>query len=70
MAKESGLGMTVGVDVAAGGALKQLENDILNLSLDIPRNIQDITGLDKSGMERLHLLADGQVTLVVRRAGG
>jgi len=57
------LGMTVGVDVAAGGALKQLENDITSLTFDIPRGIQDTTGVDKSGHERLHLLADYSVSI-------
>ena len=55
--------MTLGVDVAAGGALKQLENDITNVTFDIPRAIQDTTGLDKSGRERLHLLADYSVSI-------
>ena len=63
MTKESGLGMTLGVDVAAGGALKQLENDITNVTFDIPRGIQDTTGLDKSGHERQHLLADYSVAI-------
>ena len=63
MTKENGLGMTLGVDVSAGGALKQLENDITNVTFDIPRAIQDTTGLDKSGHERLHLLADYSVSM-------
>src|SRR3972149_8067088 len=63
MAKESGLGMTLGVDVAAGGALKQLENDITNGTFDLPRALQDTTGLDKSGHERQHLLADYSVAI-------
>jgi hypothetical protein len=54
--------MTFGVDVAAAGALKQLENDTTNIQFDIPRAIQDITGLDSSGPERLHLLADFTIT--------
>ena len=58
MAKENGLGMTVGVDVAAGGAAKAIENDITTISFDIPRAVWDTTGLDSSGPERLHLLAD------------
>lgn len=62
MTKESGLGMTVGVDVSAGGALKQLENDMTNISWTQDRALQDTTGLDKSGHERLHLLGDFQVT--------
>ena len=62
MTKENGLGMTVGVDVAAGGLLKQLENDMTDISWTQDRALQDTTGLDKSGHERLHLLGDFQVT--------
>ena len=63
MAKENGLGMTVAVDVAAGGAAKDIENDLTNISFDIPRAMWDVTGLDSSGPERLHLLADFTVSL-------
>lgn len=58
MTKENGLGMTFGVDVTEGGALKAIENDITTTTFDIPRGSQDITGLNSSGPERLHLLAD------------
>ena len=58
MTKKTGLGMTFAVDVSAGGAAKNLENDITTCTCDIPRGMQDTTGLDKSGPERLHLLAD------------
>jgi hypothetical protein len=37
-------------------------NDFTNLQFSTPRGVQDITGLDKSAMERLLLLADFQVT--------
>lgn len=61
MAKQSGLAFGVIVDNSAGAA-KTISNDITNLSFSTPRGEQDITGLDKSGMERLLLLADGKVT--------
>lgn len=58
MAKESGLGWTTfSVDNSAG-VLKALVNDIENATWAMPRAVQDVTGLDKSAIERLHLLAD------------
>lgn len=62
MAKESGLGMTVSVD-DSGGSLRDLSNDITNIDFATPRGVQDVTGLDKSGIERLLLLADGTGTI-------
>lgn len=62
MAKESGLGMTVSVD-DSGGSLRDLSNDITNIDFATPRGVQDVTGLDKSGIERLLLLADGSGTI-------
>ncbi|WP_244164650.1 hypothetical protein [Streptomyces silaceus] len=63
MAKESGLGWTTcSVDDAAGTA-RAIKNDITNLQFATPRAVQDVTGIDKSAMERLLLLADFSVTL-------
>ncbi len=62
MAKESGMGMTVSVDDATP-ALQDLSNDITNLTWGTPRGVQDTTGVDKSAMERLLLLADYSVGL-------
>ena len=62
MAKESGITMIVKVDDSAG-SLQTISNDITNLDWDTPRNVQDITGLDKSAMERLQLLSDFSSTL-------
>ena len=62
MAKESGLGMSVAIDDSAG-APQTISNDITNLSWTMPSNVQDTTGVDKSAMERLLLLADLQFTL-------
>lgn len=64
MAKTSGLGMRVQID-DSGGTLRNISNDILAFNFNTPRGSQDITGLDKSGMERLLLLADGQVSLTM-----
>lgn len=54
--------MAVAVDDAAGSA-KTISNDILSVSIGTPRGVQDITGIDKSAIERLLLLADGSITL-------
>jgi hypothetical protein len=63
MAKETGLGMTsFNVDNGAGVA-KDIVNDITNWTINTPRGVQDVTGVDKSAMERLLLLADGQMSL-------
>lgn len=63
MAKESGIGWTTcSVDDASGTA-QAIVNDCTNLQFATPRAVQDVTGLDKSAMERLLLLADFSVTL-------
>jgi hypothetical protein len=62
MAKESGIGMSVAVD-DSGGSARTISNDITDLSFNTPRNLQVVTGLDKSGEERLQLLADFTITL-------
>lgn len=63
MAKESGLGWTTLSVDAAGGAVKAIKNDVTNFSFATPRAVQDVTGVDKSAMERLLLLADFSIDL-------
>lgn len=53
---------TLSVDSSAG-AVKVIKNDITNLQFATPRGVQDVTGVDKSAMERLLLLADFSITL-------
>jgi len=60
--KESGIGMTVTVDDSSGSG-QALTNDITSINWSTPRGVQDITGLDKSGIERLLLLGDGQLSM-------
>ena len=62
MAKESGLGMSLIVD-DSGGSARTISNDITNLDWTIPREIQDITGIDKSARETLLTLADFTITI-------
>ncbi len=62
MAKESGITMTVTLD-DSGDSARDISNDITNLDFATPRAVQDVTGLDKSAIERLLLLADFSCTL-------
>lgn len=62
MAKISGLGALVSV-ADAGGTPRVISNDVNDFSLNTPRGVQDITGVDKSAHERLLLLADVSVSL-------
>ena len=62
MAKESGIAMSIAVD-DSGTTARTISNDITDWSLSTPRNVQVVTGIDKSAEERLQLLADFSVTL-------
>lgn len=58
MAKQNGLGWTtLNVD-DSGGTARDLRNDVTNLDWSMPRGVQDVTGIDKSAIERILLLAD------------
>lgn len=63
MAKESGLGWSALSVDDSGGNVCDIRNDITNLEFSTPRAVQDVTGIDKSAMERLLLLADFSITL-------
>lgn len=63
MSKSSGLGWTTLSVDNAGGAPVDIRNDITNLQFATPRAVQDVTGIDKSAMERLLLLADMSISL-------
>ena len=63
MAKESGLAVTtLSVDDAAASA-QAIVNDFTSFNFSTPRGVQDATGVDKSAMERILLLADFSMTL-------
>lgn len=62
MAKQHGLASQIFVDNASSAA-KDISNDITSFTVSTPRGEQDITGIDKSAMERLLVLADGKVSL-------
>jgi hypothetical protein len=63
MAKQSGLGMTTLSVDDSGGTPRDIRNDVTNFQFATPRAVQDVTGVDKSAMERLLLLADFSITL-------
>ena len=63
MAKETGLGWTTASVDASDTTVKAIINDLTNISLTTPRGVQDVTGIDKSAMERLLLLADASIDL-------
>jgi hypothetical protein len=63
MAKASGLGMTTFSIDNASGTPVVIKNDITNFQFATPRGVQDVTGVDKSAIERLLLLADFSITV-------
>ena len=63
MAKKSGLAWTTLSVDDSGGTPRDIRNDITNFQFATPRAVQDITGIDKSAIERLLVLADFSITL-------
>ena len=70
ISKENGLGWTTCAFDDAGAAARNIRNDATTISWATPRAVQDVTGLDKSAIERLLNLADftGTVTVVFNDA--
>lgn len=63
MAKSTGLAWaTLSVGDSTNTA-QDIRNDITNLTFSTPRGVQDVTGIDKSAIERLLLLADFSIQL-------
>lgn len=62
MAKSSGMGMTITIDDADGTG-RLISNDITDATFNTSRGTQDITGVDKSALERLLLLNDFNLSL-------
>lgn len=63
MTKETGLAWgALSID-DSGGTLRDIRNDITNFNFSTPRAVQDVTGIDKSAIERLHLLVDFSITM-------
>lgn len=57
MAKVSGIVSSVSVDG------NDISNDVTSITLNTPTGTQDVTGVDKTGVERLSLLKDMSGTL-------
>lgn len=47
----------------SGGSARDIRNDVTNLDWSLPRGTQEVTGIDKSAMERLLLLSDFSGTM-------
>ena len=62
MAKQTGLGDYVAVDDSSGTA-RDISDDIDNLSIGNSQNLLEVTGLDKSGVERIVSLSDGTASM-------
>lgn len=52
MSKLTALGMTITLDDSAGSG-QNITNDVGSFTLNTPRGVIDVSGLDKSGYERL-----------------
>jgi hypothetical protein len=63
LAKATGLGWTTLSVDDAGNVQRDIRNDINDLQFATPRAVQDVTGIDKSAMERLLVLADFSISL-------
>jgi hypothetical protein len=62
MAKVTGLAWSAAAIDDSSGTPRAIVNDFTNISWTTPRAVQDVTGLDKSAIERLLLLADFSFT--------
>ena len=62
MAKQSGLGDYLAVDDSSGTA-RDISNDVTNATFNNGTALQEVTGIDKSAVERLQLLGDGTVSI-------
>jgi len=62
MAKQTGLGDYLAVD-DSGGTARDISNDIGDYGINIPQELVETTGLDKSARERITGMSDGDVTI-------
>lgn len=62
IAKSNGLGWTTFSVDDAGGTARDIRSCTTDLDFATPRAVQDVTGIDKSAMERILNLADASVT--------
>jgi hypothetical protein len=62
MSKQSGLGWTTASIDNSAGTLKALVNAFTSIEVATPIAVQEVTGLNKSAIERIHLMADASAT--------
>lgn len=62
MAKVTGIVSSLSVDDASGTP-RTISDDSTQVTIATPRNQQDVTGLDKTAIERLGLLYDATITV-------
>lgn len=62
MSKTSGLGATTLIDDVSGTP-QDISDDVTDFTLNTPRAMQDVTGVEKYAHERLLLLSDGTLQL-------
>lgn len=63
MAKRTGLAITALSVDDSGNVQRDIRNGLGSFQFATPRAVQDVTGVDKSAIERLLLLADFSTTL-------
>jgi hypothetical protein len=63
VAKQTGLAWTALSVDSSDGTVRDIRNDVTNFNFATPRGVQDVTGIDKSAIERLLLLADMSITI-------
>lgn len=63
ISKRTGLAITALTVDDSGGTPRDIRNGIGSFQFATPRAVQDVTGTDKSAIERLLLLADFSTTL-------
>jgi hypothetical protein len=64
MPKGSGMAWTTLSIDDSGGTARAIKNDIQSFQFAMPRGVLDVTGVDKSAIERILLLADFNISLV------
>lgn len=62
MSKQSGLGWTTASIDTSAGVAKALVNSFTSIEVATPIAVQEVTGLNKSAFERIHLMADASAT--------
>lgn len=62
--KSTGLAWTTLSVDDSGGTVRAIKNDVQSFQWAMPRGVLDVTGVDKSAIERRLLLADFSISLV------